>query len=295
MFGSIAHTESSRSTCSTTRPCLSCTSMIIAISGPGPEFHRLRGRTPSLIPRFDCAAHHHQALVRSGHGALNQKQISLRIDPQHLQVLHGYSVVAHAPGHPQPFEHSSRRRARTDGTRGTQTVRLTVRLRAAPETMALDHTLKATALRRAGHVDQVAFRERVGSDHLSDRHVGGVARFYFAQRPRHEPTSLAVTPLRPIQALVETKSELDGTVAVPLRGLDLRHHAGANLEYRHRVGQPCVIKYLGHAQFFSDEPLDHWLSPVSQEAAQHLSRVRPQSVSSASGHRLVRPRATATT
>src|ERR671912_494937 len=95
-------------------------------------------------------------------------------------------------------------------------------------------------------------------------------------------------------ALNYTKSQLDGAIAVLLGSLDLRHDTRPHFENRHGVGQPRVIKYLGHPQFFSDEPLDHWLSPASQEATKQPSRVRPQSVSSAVGRSKVRP-CTATT
>ena len=64
----------------------------------------------------------------------------------------------------------------------------------------------------------------------------------FAQRPRHESACLAMTPLGSIQALVETKSELDRAVTVPLWRLDLCHHARPDFEHRDRVGQPRVIK-----------------------------------------------------
>src|SRR5215216_5078406 len=161
--------------------------------------------------------------------------------------------------------------------------------------MPLDYALEAAALRRAGDIDQLALGEGIGSDDLAHCHASSVCGLDFAQSPRHESAPLAVTPLGSIQPLVETKPELDRAVAVSLRGLDLCHNAGSHFQHRRRVGQTRVIKYLGHPQFLSDKPLDHWLSPVSQEAAQHLGRVRPQSVSSAVGHPTVRPGADATT
>src|SRR5918995_5928092 len=117
----------------------------MAISGPGLELRRLRPHRPLLLPRFDCAPDEYQALVRSGHGPLNQEQISLRIDSQHFQVLNRYPIVTHSPSHAQPFENPARRRARSDRARRTQPVRLAVRLRTAPEAMALDDALEATA------------------------------------------------------------------------------------------------------------------------------------------------------
>src|SRR5918995_3775684 len=248
-----------------------------------------------LVPRFDCAPDHHQTLICPWHRPLNQKQIPLGIDAQYFQVLNRYPVVARAACHPHPFEHPSRRRARTDRAWSAQPVRLAVGFWTAPETVALDHTLKASALRRAGDIDQFAFGEGVRGDDLSHCNVRSVAGLHFAQGPRHEPACLAVSPLGPVQALVETESKLDRAIAVLVGSLDLRHNAGTHFKDRHRVGQPRVIKYLGHAQLFSDKPLDHWLSPVSQEAAQLPSRVRPQSVSSAFGRTIVRPRATTTT
>src|SRR5829696_3054394 len=137
--------------------------MIMSISGAGPELRRqLSARRSLLLPRLDRAPDNHQALVGPGHRPFDQKQVSLGVDPQHLEVLDRNAITAHPSRHPHSLEYPPRRGARPNRAGRPQPVRLTVSFRAAPEAVTLDHALETPPLRRAGDVDQLALGECVG-------------------------------------------------------------------------------------------------------------------------------------
>src|SRR5262249_52456277 len=104
---------------------------------------------------------------------VDEQQVSLRVDPQDLEALHGRPDTPHLAGHPDALEHPG-------GVRGADRARLphvhrAVRLGAAAEAVALDETLEALALGRGGDVHQLTLREDLAGELLAGLQTLGAA------------------------------------------------------------------------------------------------------------------------
>ena len=116
-------------------------------------------------------------------------------------------------------------------------VRLAVRLRAAPEVVALHDAREALALAGADDVDTLALASMSGVDLVAQRDAVQVRRRHLAQDPHvRRAGRLQVPALRAVQLvlayLLETK--LDRLVAILIERLDLRDEARPDLDDRRR-------------------------------------------------------------
>src|SRR5690606_40243305 len=105
------------------------------------------------------------------HGAADQDQVALDVDPDDLKVLHGTAHVTHVTGHALALEHPPRRLALTDGTRHAVRNRVTVGSVLRAELVPLDGAGKALALGRACDVHLVTRLEHVDLDFATDPQV----------------------------------------------------------------------------------------------------------------------------
>jgi hypothetical protein len=149
--------------------------------------------------------------------------------------------------------------------------------------VALDDAGEAVALRRTGDVDVLALLEDVerdllagleggdllgGQAQLADEPLGrGLAHLeevaaHRLRRPAVEQGVARVGALRLLELLVGNvarrlvgKADLDGVVALLLRGLHLQHGAGARFDGGHGHGCPVLVVDLGHADLATQDAL----------------------------------------
>src|SRR6058998_2144528 len=107
----------------------------------------------------------HERPLRAGNAPPDHQEVAVGIHADDLVGAGGAALVAHLAGHAHALEDASR-------VRGADRPRLAdvhraVRLRAAAELVALDQALKALALARASHVDELTGLEDLGGDVLT--------------------------------------------------------------------------------------------------------------------------------
>src|SRR5690606_7257872 len=212
----------------------------------------------SVLP-LHGGADEHQPAVGAGHRALHQDEALLRVDPVHLEVLHGLAGVAHTAGHPHALEHAAGRGAAADRTGLAVHLVRTVRGLQAGEAVPLHDTGEALALGLAGDVDQLAGLERVGGDLLAEGVLGGVGGAHLDVVPARGQVVLAQVVAERLVDLARVDlpvAELDGGVAVGLRGPDARHDARTGLQDRHGHDLARFVEDLGHAELLAQDSLD---------------------------------------
>jgi hypothetical protein len=134
------------------------------------------------------------------------------------------------------------------------TVRLTVRLRTTGETVALDATGKATALRHTYDVHVIANLEHIDTDGLARLNFVIFTKRNLSQVSQRgqvvviQMASLAARQLPPLNFL---ESQLGSGVPIPLKRLYLSNVAGAGLDDCHRNSLASLIEYLRHANFLT--------------------------------------------
>ena len=104
--------------------------------------------------------HEHQAAIRTGHSALDQQEVLVRIDPDDSQPLLGNLFRAHVARLAGAFED-------VGGVSGTAALRLAVNHGAvghvaAMKMEALDHTSKTLTFGDAGDADFVTYGKGIG-------------------------------------------------------------------------------------------------------------------------------------
>src|SRR6185436_11587654 len=136
-------------------------------SGPWPSCRRNRGEVPLERPSVTGLAHFDEAVLGPGHGALDQQQVLLRADLVHDEPALGHALTTEAARHLHSLEDARGRCRGTDGARLADVVR-TVRGRAAVETVALDRSGEAFAVRDPADLDLLARFEDLDGDVLAD-------------------------------------------------------------------------------------------------------------------------------
>src|SRR5437868_3324126 len=104
---------------------------------------------PSLL------CHRDNAVLRAWNRTPNKEQVALGVHPHDPKADFSVAFRAHVAGHPLSLNDSGGIGAWTDGARLAM-AGIAVGCRTAAEAVAMDHTLKSTPLRRAGHLDQLA-------------------------------------------------------------------------------------------------------------------------------------------
>src|SRR5207249_8660463 len=102
-FRSAANTSPSRVTCLAALPAGSRSGALTALAMV------VVARVRLLLPDLD------DAVLRAGDGALDEQQVLLGVDLDHLQAHLGDALAAEAAGHPHALEHARRGRRSTDG------------------------------------------------------------------------------------------------------------------------------------------------------------------------------------
>src|SRR5581483_4540177 len=122
-----------------------------------------RARVPSARP---SGAHLDDAVLRPGHGALDEQQVALGVDVVDAQAELRHPLAAHAAGKLDALEDARRRRRGAHRAGGADVVRA-VAARAAREVVALDRPLEALADPDPGDLDLVARLEDLDGDGLA--------------------------------------------------------------------------------------------------------------------------------
>jgi cytochrome bd-type quinol oxidase subunit 2 len=136
-----------------------------------------------LLRGLDSSANHYQPVLSTRHRTSNQQQMLIRQHFDNLQVLHGHAAVAHAAGHTRTFPNMTRIGACTDRARRAMAIALAVGLRATAETVAPDHTLKATPLGGASHINDLARLKDIGAKHLANLVIFNIVGIELTQVP----------------------------------------------------------------------------------------------------------------
>src|SRR5206468_2086779 len=146
-----------------------------------------RTRPPAGRPSWSCrgwapsprslAPHLDRAVSRAGNAPLDQQEVSLRIDLDHLEPALGDPLAAHATGHLHALEHARRVGAGADRAGGAHVVRA-VRGGAAGEVVAPDGSLEALADRDPGDLHLLAGLELLHGKHLADLMLLGLAELH---------------------------------------------------------------------------------------------------------------------
>src|SRR6266480_7685478 len=121
-----------------------------------------------MATRASLLADGDQAVHRTRHGAAHEQEIALGVDSYDAQAELGGVAGAHVPGHPLALDDARRIGTRRDRSRLAVT-RVTVRLGAAMEVMAVHDTLEAAPLRDAADLHAIA----CGEDGDGDGAAGG--------------------------------------------------------------------------------------------------------------------------
>jgi hypothetical protein len=129
-----------------------------------------------------------------------------------------------------------------------------------------DHAREAAALGRARDVDELADRERRGADRRADlelRERLGATGNSRSSSPASTPGFRQVAGLRLRHARCAPFSvrDLDGRIAVGLRGLDLRDAVVGHVEHRHRNGLAVIGEDARHADLPADKSHSHLRRP----------------------------------
>jgi hypothetical protein len=141
-------------------------------------------------------------------------------------------------------------------------IRLAMCLRAAGKAVAFDRAGKALTLRNADYVDQFTILKDVGLYDVTEVKLGGVVGTHLTQAAHDRRARLLqMTFLTFGQFAFRNflKAQLDSIIAIRFDRLNLRHIAGAGLNYCYWHHRTARIEQLGHAYFFPDNPLHLFL------------------------------------
>jgi hypothetical protein len=165
--------------------------------------------------------------------------------------LYGHAAIAHAAGHTRTFPNMTRIGACTDRARRAMAIALAVGLRATAETVAPDHTLKATPLRGASHINHLARLKHIGAEHLADLMIFNIVGVELAQVP-YQPASPRQMPLLGLGQALRldfAEAKLNRLIAITLFVTDLRDNTRANLNHCHGDRFTDLAEHLRHTDF----------------------------------------------
>src|SRR5436190_5052145 len=192
----------------------------------------------------------HAAAPGAGDRPPHEQQV---VPGNHLDDLEpalGNPLAAHAAGTLDALEHTRRGGRGAHRARRTDVVRAVTR-RPAGEVVALDRALEALALRCAGDLHELAGFELLHGHLVADRQLTGlVAKLRHVAQGRRIRL-LEMAELRPCEPLLArgAEAELDGVVAVAIRGADHRDVTRAGLEHGHALHAAVLLaEALGHAE-----------------------------------------------
>src|SRR5687767_8448772 len=218
---------------------------------------RAASRRLRLAPRAHRWAHAHHRVVVARDAAAHEEQALLGVDAHHLDVQRGDALVAHVTRHAQALDHAARERAGADRPAVAEVLVRAVG-RAHAEAVPLHHAREALALRGADHVDALARAEDVDGDLLADLVLLELlgADPALAQRLRRRDRGLRAVPLERLGGVARCAlavAELEGAVAVAVRGLLLHDAVRLGVQHGHGDALPFVVEQLGHADLAAHE------------------------------------------
>ena len=121
-----------------------------------------------LLLRLHCIADDDNATVGAGHGALDQQEATLEVGLHHFEVQRGDLLVTHVTSHLQTLEDATGERARTDGSRCTVVLVVTVAGSLAGEVVTLHAACESLASADRRDIDTLTWGECVDLDLLAD-------------------------------------------------------------------------------------------------------------------------------
>src|SRR5688500_7071862 len=211
-----------------------------------------------MATRASLLRDRHDAVLGSGNGAPHEQKIPLRVDLDHAETQLGVPLGAHVARHPLAFDDPGRVGTRADRA-GLAVAGIAVGGGTAAEAMAMHHTLKAAALRRAGDLHQLARSEDVHLDLCARRRCVAVDGKDAQDLGRHvQPRLLGVAELGLAGALLAPgpESKLNPTIA------HLHHAAGSGLDDRHGNRSPVFREDPRHAELAADQSDGHCYSTL---------------------------------
>src|SRR5215469_9807847 len=111
---------------------------------------------------------HHVSVLGPGHAALHHQQVLVLVDTEHSQIAYRHLLIPHVSGHAHTLEHTRGKGRGSDRSRDLE--HRTVRLRAAPEMMPLDHALKPATFADSYDVDELLAIENLDQHPVTDLH-----------------------------------------------------------------------------------------------------------------------------
>src|SRR5579862_3109319 len=111
--------------------------------------------------------HDDVAAVGTRYRALDEQQPTRRVDPYHLQCLHGALDVAILTRHALARKHASRILCHADGAGRVVRARVAVRCAIGAEIVALYHAGESAPLGRARDIDELSDGECLEADRLA--------------------------------------------------------------------------------------------------------------------------------
>src|SRR5919107_3819881 len=209
-----------------------------------------------LLPYFD------EAVLGTGHCALDEQQVALRVDLVHDETDLCHALAAEAACHLDAFEHARRCRRRADRAGLADVVRA-VRLRAAVELVPLDRSGEALAVGDAAHLDLLAGLEDLDGDVLADDELTLSAELEQVPVRTVDVVLLEVTELGlgdlALGHLVVR--DLHGVVAVRVRRLHLHDGTRRGFDHRHRRDDARLrVEDAGHAELLADDAFHSLIS-----------------------------------
>src|ERR1043165_7297724 len=138
-----------------------------------------------------------------------------------------------------------------------------VRFRTAGIMMPLHHSLISLSLRNTDHIHPVALLKYINPNGLSYFHIANLLKLpqdtggwccRLLQMPQFSLGQLAVFHF--------AKRQLDRFIPITLFCPDRDDATGTCLDDSHRR-KPCLVKYLGHPQFLTQQPVRHAFRSLS--------------------------------
>src|SRR5579885_77156 len=196
------------------------------------------------------------------HRALDQEQMALDVDFDHVEIEGGHAPVAHVAGHFLALPHLARRLALADRARHAVRQRVAVGGATAAEVPALLPAGEALAQAGAGDIDRLDAAELIDSELGARLELGALAALQpNLPQPAHGSHTgfLVMAGERLVDAagLLLARGHLHGAVAVGFHGLDLSDAVGGALDHGHGNGFAALREHAGHARLASDDADGH--------------------------------------
>jgi len=189
--------------------------------------------------------------------------MTLGVDLDHFQALHGAIHSTHVARHFLAREHTTRGLTLTDRTRRAMRQRVTVGSVTHLEVVALDGALEALTLADASHVDDLADLEHfVSLDFGADGIFTGIGRIQaeFPQATTRLDFRLGVVTLfrgRQQAGALDANGDLHRGVTIVIFRLHLRHAVRRRFNQRHRNRAAVFGEESAHAAFAANQSDTH--------------------------------------